>query len=85
MCCVRRVEPCWRVAAKGTFVDALLAAPAELQRLGQQRVQAVDLDEFLGQPIRAVVPVDWVADDAAELGVADVHLGKRLAVLALTP
>ena len=32
---------------------------------GQQRVQAVDLDELLGQPERRAVAVDVVADDAA--------------------
>ena len=37
-------------------------------------MQTVDLNEFLGQPKRAVVLVDRVADDAADLGVAHVDL-----------
>jgi hypothetical protein len=45
-------------------------------------VQSVNFDEFLRQPVHAVVPVDWVSDDAAELGVADVHVGNCLARLA---
>ena len=75
-------DPACRLATNGTSsIAAARPVVAELRALREQRVQPVDLDELLGEAERRAVPVDVVADQAAELGVADVELGDRLAVL----
>ena len=59
-----------------------LVLAAQQQLLGQQRVQAVDLDELFGQAETAAVVVDRVAHHAAEFGVGDLDLVYCLAPLA---
>ena len=84
MCCVMRDRAVLARGGEGHLLGrGCLRRGGAAAALGQQRMQTVDLDEFLGQPKRAVVLVDWVADDAADLGVADVDLGKVLRSLPL--
>ena len=64
------------------FDRRVVPVAPQIERLRQQRVQPIDLDELLCQAEGRAVFLDWIAHDTAELWITDVDLGHGLALVA---
>ena len=78
-----RLPRAHEVQLLGRLGTGRVGVAAQVQLLGQQRMQPVDLGELFRQPEAAAVLVDRVAHHATQLGVDHLHGRQGLARLAV--